>query len=175
VISGWLDLLHPYVKPYFELQVEENLKEFLSLDLCVISVDLITDAFLHSGESEEEETDLLISPDHKQKSKSSSSSPTNIPKNDSTKTKNTNSDSSTALHHSHATNPYIRSLSLGNKDQNVKTFLKSLLKICMSHVISLDQFLSSFSTNRDYIFLFFVDVLDLLVKELFNDSETGKQ
>lgn len=145
VVSGWLRFLHPYLKPYFDAQLEEKLNEFLTLDLFITSVDLITDAFINSGE-----------PD----------TPENIPLSKDNANLNSNSNQSRS-----STAEESRNVNLSFRESQaniVKAFLKSFLDVFISKIISLDKFLSSFSTNRDYIFLFFVDVLDLLVSELFN-------
>jgi len=197
VLSGWLELLHPYLQPHFDSKLEDTLKNFLSIDLFVTLVDLITDAFINSGEdlddvededpkSESSDKSGVVGNNSKQVNKPPSpdiqeQNSMKTPQNHSNQTGNSESnelktDESINIDSSQPesliSSPSKTSHQIdGNmREQKIDTFLKSFVKLFISRVISLDKFLSSFSTNRDYIFLFFVDILDLLVSELFADS-----
>ncbi|CAL8137493.1 unnamed protein product [Orchesella dallaii] len=150
-LSGLANFLKPYLMPLFDDQLNKNLSEILSVDLLVSVVDLIATVFEEtsdecvSNENEESQDDLPSPPAH--------SSPANATHEDR--------DS----HHHHA--------SCTTCDQNIKSsiqsFLTYLLDSFIVKMIDLDYFVKSCRKNRDYIFLFFVDVLDVLVREIVEE------
>jgi hypothetical protein len=190
VLSCWLTFLDPYLQPHFNQKLEEALKQFLTLDLFITSVNLITDAFNSSGtiiSSEFSETQTNpadipivhnnINYSNKDKDNMNNSKSGNSNSNASTRNNSgndyDNSDKTSQRPRSADSNDFIMSSSLPIMAEQhsvlLQTLLKWLLDVFISKVVSVDKFLDSLSMNRDYIFLFFVDVLDLLVFELFGD------
>ncbi|ODM90993.1 hypothetical protein Ocin01_15689 [Orchesella cincta] len=149
-LSGLANFLKPYLMPVFNDQLDQNLSEILSVDLLVSVVDLIASVF-------EEPSDESFSNGNCESQDVPTSSAHSSPANATQEDKDS--------HHHHA--------SCTTCDQNIKSsiqsFLTYLLDSFIVKMIDLDYFVKSCRKNRDYIFLFFVDVLDVLVREIVEE------
>lgn len=132
ILSSWMTLLHPILKPLFDHKLDDVLNSNLNLDLFVKCVDLITDAFNGMDNPDSGSSNNRTS------SSSSSANP-----------------SSQAFDH----------VTLNHQRKSMIDLIVQLWK-----VLDVDKFLASLKINRDYIFLFFVDALDLLVYEILGDA-----
>lgn len=136
IIIGWGQLFRPILKPKFDKFLDEKLHELLTLDTFIEIVDLITRTFIAS-QSVSSDAD-------------SESSYQNKP----------NLESPT-----HTFNFNLM------KDQDPSlTFTSKLIQIFSKWMIlnafDYPQIVTSIHTNKDEFVLFFVDVLDVLVREL---------
>lgn len=163
-VSGLANFLKPYLMPIFTDELEKNLTHILSEDLLVTVVDLIADVYeipKDADDAGDTKTGTTNSPSKESGTYSRPSSADwrsqGFSENHSS---NNSEEESHEYHNSSCTtcDPSFKS--------TVESFLTYLLECFMLNFIDLDYFVKCFSRNREYIFLFFVDLLDVLVSEL---------
>lgn len=161
LFSGLSRFLKPYLMPVVDSQLENNLPHLLTVDVLVYVVDLIADIFEES--EEDKNNDDKNGGTERNPPSSTTSPPPSSGHSLPTQQTMTNQEDVVNLHNSSCTtcDPSLKS--------TIESFVKFMFECFTLHLIDLDHLVKCCKKNRDYIFLFFVDVLDLLVDEALDE------
>jgi hypothetical protein len=166
-LSGLTHFLKPYLMPVFDSQIDKSLSRVLSVDLLIFVVDLIAEVFEESPDDVNIEDDNHKPNDDKHDRDdvlgSTSQPPFKVSKSGLLSDDDiiSNPEDDTSHHHNSSCttcDPSFKS--------TFKSFLLHLLERFTLKLIDLDHLVKCCKKNREYIFLFFVDFLDVLVSEL---------
>lgn len=157
LLSSLANFLKPYIMPLFDSQLDKNLSKVLSVDLLIIVVDLIAEVF---EESQADDVEMGMEDVVSQKVGEKSSHEYQGLSDDTA----SNPEEDTSQRHSSS----CTSCDPGFKS-TIKLFLIRILECFTAHSIDLDYFVKCFKKNREYIFLFFVDLLDIIVSVIVEE------